>query len=52
MNKNLLGTILRQQGATTEALAAFRATIAHRTTSAEAHLRLGQLIAQLGQSEA
>ena len=40
-----------RHGATTEALAEFRATIVYRPTSAEAHLNLGQMLAQMGQAE-
>ena len=47
----MLGTVLRQNGATSEALAEFRATIAYRPTSAEAHLNLGQMLTQMGQAE-
>ncbi len=44
----MLGTVLRQQGATSEALAEFRATIKYQPTSAEAHLSLGQMLQQSG----
>jgi tetratricopeptide (TPR) repeat protein len=47
----MLGTVLRQKGATADALAEFRATITYRPSSAEAHLSLGQLLAQSGQNE-
>jgi Flp pilus assembly protein TadD len=47
----MLGTVLRQQGDMTQALAEFRATIKYRPTSAEAHLSLGQLLTQLGQKD-
>jgi tetratricopeptide (TPR) repeat protein len=47
----MLGTVLSQQGATAEALAEFRATIKLRPASAEAHVSLGQMLAQAGDSE-
>ena len=45
----MLGTVLRQQGDSADALTEFRATIKYRPTSAEAHLSLGQMLTQLGQ---
>ena len=48
----MLGTILRQQGATSDALAEFRTTIASRPDYAEAHHSLGLLLTQLGQTDA
>jgi Flp pilus assembly protein TadD len=44
----MLGTVLRQQGLTEEALAEFRATIKYNPTSAEAHLSVGQMLRQSG----
>ena len=46
----MLGTILKQQGAAAEALAAFRETVKYRPESAEAHLSLGQMLSQAGEA--
>jgi Flp pilus assembly protein TadD len=48
----MLGTVLKQQGAASDAMAEFRAMIKYRPTSAEAHLSLGQMLRQAGQTEA
>jgi Flp pilus assembly protein TadD len=48
----MLGTVLRQQGALTEALMEFRTAVKYRPTSAEAYLSLGQTLAQLGEGDA
>ena len=45
----MLGTILKQQGATAEALTAFRNAVKYSPTSAEAYLSLGQTLGQAGQ---
>jgi Flp pilus assembly protein TadD len=45
----MLGTILKQQRATDEALTAFRNAVKYRPTSAEAYLSLGQMLGQAGQ---
>jgi Tfp pilus assembly protein PilF len=44
----MLGTILRQQGAAADAIAAFRRTIALAPRTAEAHLSLGQMLERGG----
>ena len=46
----MLATVLKQEGDAAAALAEFRATIKYRPTSAEAHLSLGQLLPQRGDS--
>ncbi len=47
----MLGTILRQQGSTEEALTAFRRSIELQPESAEAYLGLGQLLQRRGDVE-